>query len=307
MAIMSAEQAIDYVSGLMLTHRGPNADGVAPSDEAIEALRAEILEAFPQKCPVVTVVARSQLDAVRIAQEHGCPAEELYSRGAAGEMQLQYDSFGAATSSYSIGGTLVAHLCGEYDLKEMAGPIEHAVRTVHAEIAGSIFLEGDGEPSVLIIVPLPTRERRDELKRLHCADGPAISYIDEDRWYWHGMAVPRDVIMRDQWSTSEIDELPNTEIRRALAERLGGAKTLDMMGATTIDERDGYKLVGVARVAKRYLVMTSPVLRDGTTPIYIESVSRNCETALGARKWRVTELSESECDENPALKYVMES
>jgi hypothetical protein len=119
------------------------------------------------------------------------------------------------------------------------------------------------------------------------------------------------VIMRDEWTPQEIQALPTTEIRRALAERLGADRVLQMLECIDVDtwiapNGDCYRLVDAPIVQKRYLVMISPTLNDGSRPTYVESVALECTTAAGARLWRVSDLSPESCDAGADLTYAEE-
>ena len=309
MAHLTLAEAEDLVEAKLTAHRRERADGLPPSqgsvEDFVEAVKRSILKDFSGQ--ISHVVARSRLDAIAIAEQHGCSRDDLV-RGS----MLDYDGFGGATSAPAVGAVMVSHLIGEIDLGEHLVSME-AVLKAHAEIAGTITLvEDDASNSLVILVPMPTRERRDALERLHCQDGPAVSYCDEDLYYWHDLPVPQEVITKDKWSLEEIQGLETTEIRRALAERLGAERVVQMMGATEIDHWTdpitglSYVLLDCVSAGKRYLSLQSPPLHDGSQPTYIESVSVLCMTVRGARKWRATLLSENECDDNPELSYACE-
>ncbi|MDE2095734.1 MAG: hypothetical protein KGL39_00625 [Patescibacteria group bacterium] len=69
---------------------------------------------------------------------------------------------------------------------------------------------------------------RDERGRLHCENGPALSYPDGfSIWAWHGMRVVQKVIEKPSTITlKDIDEESNVEIRRVLLERFGLSRYL---------------------------------------------------------------------------------
>ncbi|MEN6535461.1 MAG: DUF6745 domain-containing protein [Bryobacteraceae bacterium] len=145
----------------------------------------------------------------------------------------------------------------------------------------------------------------DERGRRHCETGPAIKWRDGySMYYWHGVRVPARLIERpESYTAAEIRKIRNSEIARALAERMGWDKFTGALGATVIDDcdieahgEDGqrctlhYELLELndqfSDRQPRFLRMQSPVLRDGTQPRYIDPVDPGLETARAARAWR---------------------
>jgi hypothetical protein len=151
----------------------------------------------------------------------------------------------------------------------------------------------------------------DDRNRLHCATGPAIGWSNGSCMYhWHGVRVPRRLIVDPKsYSADEYKRLP-AEQRRALGEHLGWPKILQMLGSTSIDATkiDGlsYELLRCGD-GSQYLRMQSPVLQDGSQPYYLEPVHEALTTAAGARKWRVARNPDGrwwgpeECDKNRSL------
>ena len=273
-----------------------------------------ILESFPCKGGEVEVrIAQTRMEAVAMAEALGCPRSDLVSSDG---KSVLYDGLGGATSVYWLGGALSAVRSGEYvpsaeDLArlELAGEIV-------ASCADTILLhmEDGSRAPVLIVIALPPVERRDDRARLHCADGPAVAYSDEEQYFWHGVSVGKDVITRDTWTAAEIEAIKNTEERRALAERLGGDKIAKIMQLKEVNTWTDpstsltYRLLRSDVLNMQYLEMQSPALHDGTQPTYLESVHRELKTAAGARRWRFADDDESpeDCDDNPTLTYRAE-
>jgi len=83
--------------------------------------------------------------------------------------------------------------------------------------------------------------RRDEQGRLHCEDGPALSYPDGfSIWAWHGVRVSQDLIEKpDTITLTQIKAETNAEIRRIMIERYGMARYLVDAGAKAV-HRDDY-------------------------------------------------------------------
>jgi hypothetical protein len=123
-------------------------------------------------------------------------------------------------------------------------------------------------------------------------------------YYWHGVRVPARIIERpESYTASEIRKMRNSEITRALAERMGWNKFTKRLGARVIDscdiESDGedgqhctlhYELLDVsdhfADGQPRFLKMQSPPLKDESQPYYLDPVDPGLQTAAAARAWR---------------------
>ena len=73
-----------------------------------------------------------------------------------------------------------------------------------------------------IIIDRPQYINKDEQGRLHDGDKPALHFRDGwALWYWHGINVPKDIILHPDDITLEkaLNE-PNQELRRILFERM---------------------------------------------------------------------------------------
>jgi len=165
---------------------------------------------------------------------------------------------------------------------------------------------------------------RDERGRLHSEDGPSIRF--RDGWqlqHWHGTRVDRRVIEApESFTAEEIRAERNSEVSRALAEKLGWPRYLAAMGAVTIDtwtdDRTGlaYELLDLAERRgenqPRWLRMQSPRLNDGTSPTYVEPVHPECRTARAARRWQFRLPNgewptPAQANRNPELVFIQEA
>ena len=138
--------------------------------------------------------------------------------------------------------------------------------------------------------------------RLHSATGPALLF--RDGYYlhaWHGTQVPSRLIEQpESYTAEEIRQLGNSEVVRALAERLGWDEFLKKLGAKVVDTwKDPktaltYELLDTDRFGDqqpRLLRMQSPVLLDSTQPSYIEEVPPDVTSARAARFWQFRKSS----------------
>jgi hypothetical protein len=76
----------------------------------------------------------------------------------------------------------------------------------------------------------------DERERLHSDSGPAIEWPDEKYFFWHGSKVNEKIIMHPKEITAEeIRNEKNSEISRAIAERLGWDEYMKRADTVLID------------------------------------------------------------------------
>lgn len=171
----------------------------------------------------------------------------------------------------------------------------------------------------VIVSNRPVAIHTNDQGRLHSVDGPAIHWKDGfEIFSWNGITVPREIIMDPESYTKEkILEIDNTEIRRALGEKLGWREFLKRLGSECVDTwKDpktglSYSLMK-ANIDALFLQMDSPVLNDKSKPIYIEPVHPELKTAQAARKWQFRKSdgnwpTPDECNRNPKLEFQLES
>ena len=84
----------------------------------------------------------------------------------------------------------------------------------------------------------PFKLLRDNDNRLHCEDGPALSYRGDFHVYvWHGTRVPASMIEED-WDIERILSESNAEVRRCAIEKMGWAKFCDHPSMKKVAECD---------------------------------------------------------------------
>ena len=162
--------------------------------------------------------------------------------------------------------------------------------------------------------------RLDDRGRLHCADGPAVTYPDGWSIYAvHGVRVSERIVMHPESFTSEeLAKEPNSEVLRIIGERLGWSVFLDKIGAVVVDTyvdpdtKLVYELLDLAERKgpdqPRWLRMRSPKLLDGSEPTYVEKVHPDLTHAIAARNWQFrkpdgTWPSVKEANLSPALRF----
>jgi hypothetical protein len=103
------------------------------------------------------------------------------------------------------------------------------------------------DPKEALVVRKPTLLERDAQGRLHSASGPCIRYRDGWGVYaWHGVRVPEKLILypgqvtREDWTQER-----NVEVRRAIQERLGNERFIEMVGGKQIDVGRRGKLIEI--------------------------------------------------------------
>ena len=281
------QQASEDTKAIMLANT--NTEHV-PNMAACEGI-ARVIETQTKKTnPTEIVICTSRQDAINRASALGVDVTTPASYPGV-PVGVKYTGIGAATSLGWVAYRAAGVRSGELKPNAEEKAALDAAEAFCAEAAGTFFLADDTR-QVLLVVPLPLAEVRDETLRLHNPTGPAVRWRDEDHYYWHGVAVPAEIVTRDTWTADEIEAIKNTEIRRALIERLGGEKVAAIMGSevfdTWVDPKTNlvYELVRSHKAQKTYLRMQSPPLHDGTQPYYLESVPENTESARAARNWR---------------------
>lgn len=162
----------------------------------------------------------------------------------------------------------------------------------------------------IIVSRPPCEVHRDERGRLHREDGPAIKWRDGWCVYaWHGTRLGptpergKTIIEHPETLTAaDLREERNSEVLRAIAERMGWGAFLERMGCVVIDRWTdphtdlSYELLDLAeRLGERqprWLRMQSPVVNDGTQPEYVEPVDPGLRTAQAARAWQFRRSSD---------------
>jgi len=150
-----------------------------------------------------------------------------------------------------------------------------------------------------IVSDRPRVLRMDDAHRPHCDDGPSHTWSDGwSLYHWHGTRVPARLITAPEtYTRAELAEEANSELHRALAERLGWDRYLELREVDTIDRwvdpvtNLDYELLDTkTRLGPdqpRLLRMRSPRLHNGSQPHFIEPVDPELRSAQAARKWQV--------------------
>ena len=128
------------------------------------------------------------------------------------------------------------------------------------------------------------------VKRLHCADGPALLCDVENLYFWHGTMVPDFVITKPELITlNHIDTETNAEVRRVMIDKYGQGRYLTDSGAEQIhSDRFGVlyrKTVPNDEVMVMVKVVNSTAESDGTRKEYFLRVPPNITTAHEAVAW----------------------
>lgn len=102
-------------------------------------------------------------------------------------------------------------------------------------------------PDEAWLVRKPTRIEHDAQGRLHSATRPCIEYADGWSFYaWHGVCVPEKVILHpEEISKQDLLQESNLEVRRAIQERLGADRFVELLGGVYLDQGRHGSLIGV--------------------------------------------------------------
>jgi hypothetical protein len=133
--------------------------------------------------------------------------------------------------------------------------------------------------------------RRDDRGRLHCENGPALSYPDGWSIYAvHGVRVPPRLIEHPELLTAaEIEKESNTEIRRVMIDRFGQERFLAEAGAIEVHRDDFGVLFRKELPGDEPIVMVKVVNStaepDGSFKDYFLRVPPQITTAREAVAW----------------------
>lgn len=171
--------------------------------------------------------------------------------------------------------------------------------------------------TVVVCIARPNKVCVDEKGNLHFDKGPAISFDDGyEEYAWHGTWVSKQLIMNpDTITKKDIANEKNSEVSRAIAERLGWDKYTQLIDTILIDKwfdestSSHYELYDFKNRAgslqPRLLKMESAELHDGTRPYYIEPVPPQAKTCKAARRWQCDPSYPQieECNNNSELVF----
>ena len=183
----------------------------------------------------------------------------------------------------------------------------------------SLYLRG-----FAVVCPRPAAVHKDDRGRLHNANGPAVEWEGEKYWFWHGTRVNEKIILRpNELTAEEISNEKNSEISRAIAEKLGWDRYMEVLGTTLVDKwfdpskKLHYELYDFKNrkfsLMPRLLKMESPEILDGSRPYYIEPVDPGLNSCKSARRWQFTKENNGEwptvdeCNKNPELSFEIEA
>lgn len=159
-----------------------------------------------------------------------------------------------------------------------------------AFVAGAWMLHWTDDTLYWIAKPKVHRDPEITVRRLHCADGPALESDIENLYFWRGVLVPAFVVVRPDWITlTHIQTEQNAEVRRVMLERYGFDRYLLDSNAALLHEDEFGRLYGAAIAGDEPLVMirvtnSTPEL-DGSAKEYALRVPPNIERAKQAVAW----------------------
>lgn len=201
----------------------------------------------------------------------------------------------AAMIHAAVGAPLGLHWRGQHDIEWVAKVHEPSPWVTIARSCGWWWPRAD----VCVVTERPTvlrTEPGDNDLRLHCADGPAVSYPDGFAIHaWHGTRVPSWVI--DDPSVDRIAAETNVEVRRCAIERIGWGAFIDQAALRLVGRTDDpgnpdaelrlYDLLYArwGRPTRLLLAVNGSVERDGTRRRYGLRVPAWLDDPLDAAGW----------------------
>jgi len=247
--------------------------GLATGPVDFEKAKAAVCKAYRSaglKEPTVFLKAEGPLDAIKIIKQ----------------MQPSF-SVSDINSSFTY-GSQDANWLGFYDYFKTVLNIEECSKLEGlmelAESCGWLSMFED----VVVFQDRPEVIKFDDQNRLHCEDGPAISYKDGLKVYsWHGIRVPKDWIENKGTLSPETAlTWDNVEQRRAACEILGWATVLRKLDARVIDCDDDPQIgtlveVNIPEIGRERFI------KDlcGTGREFAIPVPPDMKTALEANAW----------------------
>lgn len=144
--------------------------------------------------------------------------------------------------------------------------------------------------NLCLLIEKPIRTQTDEDGRLHSATDSAIKYSDGFEVYsWHGVTVPREVVLTPEKITvASIEAEANTEVRRVMIERFGEQRYLEESGAELqCEDRYGqlFRKVLPGEDFVMVRVKNSTAEPDGTFRYYYIRVPPTVSSAHEAVAW----------------------
>ena len=113
---------------------------------------------------------------------------------------------------------------------------------MHSGIWDGILLKGCAvvycRPAKIVFEPKEDRQESNQVRRLHCIDGPALVWGDGyELYYIRGVQVPPDYVRKPESITAkDIVSQGNIEVRKAMIELVGMERFLEMFNATLVNE-----------------------------------------------------------------------
>jgi hypothetical protein len=157
-----------------------------------------------------------------------------------------------------------------------------------AYISGCWLIHFTEDTVYWVAKPVVHVERPSEnIRRMHCDDGPALESDIENLYFWHGVLVPAFVVTRPEWITlGHITNEENLEVQRIMIERYGAGRYIKDTGAKLLD-MDSLTMEGSAPRAlmedgsgNRWLCGT-----DGSTArVYTMAVPREAASCAEAHR-----------------------
>lgn len=133
-------------------------------------------------------------------------------------------------------------------------------------------------PKFCLVVDRPEVLCVDAAHRPHCETGPSHRWRDGwSLWYWHGVRVTEQIVMRpDTITVEQIRAERNEEVRRVMIERMGADRYVREARLTLIDEAPAdHPIIGLR---------TGRLWADAANGVYIADVLNSTPEPDGSVK-----------------------
>jgi hypothetical protein len=164
----------------------------------------------------------------------------------------------------------------------------------------------------VVVVGRPKIATFDDQARLHNATGPALLLADDrPHYYWHGVEIAADIIERPETITAaQIKAEANTEIRRAMIERMGADRFIAATGARQV-HRDPtgtlwrVELMPPLRI-KELLARSNYAGLTGAERAAVEALPEHQDTIQQGEVWQGVEVINATAEKDGTFKrYVL--
>lgn len=176
-----------------------------------------------------------------------------------------------------------------FDVHPFCGKLVHSdeVEKARLDCLNSGLLGFSVRDNSLYVLPRPS-VKVDERNRVHCDDGPAVTWPSGKVEYWlHGVRVPEEAFRDEKELGLLAVSHGNAEVRRVLTEKYGLERLMSQLGNQVQEDETGalWKLTRANANAAMVEVKNSTPEPDGSYRTYMLRVPPTVKTAKEGVAW----------------------